>query len=87
MWTKKGLWEKNKKLNCRMWLGISMGTCGKKFRIFDPIDFEIIAFEGRRKHFFGPCPTGSTGFDSPLCQKLELYKVELLEIHNEWKVK
>jgi hypothetical protein len=64
-----------------------MGTCGKKFRIFDCIDFDIIAFGGRRKCFFGPCPTRSAGFDSPLHQKLELHKAELLEIHNVWNVK
>jgi hypothetical protein len=72
-----------------MWLDISMGTCGKKIRIFDifHIDFEIIAFEGRRKCFFGPYPTGSTDFDSRWRQKLELHKVELLEIHNVWNVR
>jgi hypothetical protein len=37
-----------------MWLDISMGMCGKNFRIFDWIDFEIIVFEGRRKCCFGP---------------------------------
>jgi hypothetical protein len=66
-----------------MWLDIRMGTCGKKFKIFDCIDFEIIAFEGRRKCFFGPCPIG---FDSSLGQKIELYKAEFLEIHNVWNV-
>jgi hypothetical protein len=31
-----------------MWPDISMGTSGKKIRIFDHIVFEIIAFEGRK---------------------------------------
>jgi hypothetical protein len=59
----------------------------KKFRLFDHIDFEIIAFEERRKCFFGPYPVGSVGFDSPLRQKLELHKAEFLEIHNVWNVR
>jgi hypothetical protein len=50
-----------------MWLDISMETFAKKIRILDRIDFEIIAFEGRRKYFFGPCLAGSVGFDSPSC--------------------
>jgi hypothetical protein len=70
-----------------MWPDISMGICGKKFRIFDRKDFEIIVFEGRKQYSFGPCPAGSAAFDSPLRQKLELYKAELLEIHNVWKVR
>jgi hypothetical protein len=70
-----------------MWSDISMGICGKKFEIFDRIDFEILAFEERSKYFFGPCPAGSTGFDSLLRQKLELHKAELLEIHNAWNVR
>jgi hypothetical protein len=49
-------------------------------------DFEIIAFEGRRKCFFEPYPIGSVAFDSPFCQKLELHKAELLEIYNVWNV-
>jgi hypothetical protein len=60
--------EKNiffQNFNCRIWLDISMGICEKKFRIFDRIDFEIIAFEGRRKYFFGPYLAGSIDFDSP----------------------
>jgi hypothetical protein len=61
-----------------------MGICGKKFKVFDHIDFEIIAFEGRRKCFFGPCPTGLADFDSPWRQKLELHEAKLLEIHNVW---
>jgi hypothetical protein len=61
-----------------MWPDISIGTCGKKIRIFYSKDFEIIVFERRRKSFFGPYPTRSAGFDSPLHQKVELHKVELL---------
>jgi hypothetical protein len=61
-----------------MWLDISMGACGKKLKIFHCIDFEIIAFEGRRKCFFGR----SVGFDLPLRQKHELHEVEFLQIHN-----
>jgi hypothetical protein len=34
-----------------MWHDISIG---KKIRNFDHIDFEIIAFEGRRKSFLDP---------------------------------
>jgi hypothetical protein len=64
-----------------------MVICGNSFRIFDCIDFEIIAFEGRRKCFFGPCPVGLADFDSPWCQKLELHEAELLEIHNVWKLR
>jgi hypothetical protein len=64
-----------------------MEICGKNFRIFDCIDFEILAFEGRRKCFFGPCPAGLAGFDSPWRQKLELRKAGLLKIHNIWNVR
>jgi hypothetical protein len=32
------------------------------FGIFDLIDFEIIAFEGRRQCFFRPCLAGSAAF-------------------------
>jgi hypothetical protein len=70
-----------------MWPDISMGTSGKKIRIFDHIVFEIIAFEGRKLWFFGPCLARSADFDSPLHQKLELHKVEFLEIHNVWNVR
>jgi hypothetical protein len=59
----------------------------KKIRIFDRIDFEIIAFEGRRKCFFGPCPARSTSSDSLLIQKLESNEAELHEIHNVWNVR
>jgi hypothetical protein len=54
----------------------------KKFRIFDRRDFKILAFERRRKCFFVPSPAGSIDFDSHWRQKLELHKVEVLEIHN-----
>jgi hypothetical protein len=40
-----------------------MGISGIFFGIFDYIDFEIIAFEGRRQSFFRPCPAGSAAFD------------------------
>jgi hypothetical protein len=70
-----------------MWPDTSMGICGKKFRIFYHIDFEILASEGRRKCFFGPCPVGLGGFDSPWRQKLELRKAGLLKIHNIWNVR
>jgi hypothetical protein len=65
-----------------MWPNFSMEICGKNFKFFYYIDFEIIAFEGRRKCFFGPCLAESAGFDSPLHEKLELNKAKLLEIHN-----
>jgi hypothetical protein len=51
------------------------------------IDFEIIAFEGRRQCFFRPCPAGSTAFDPRLCHFIEVHKAELLEIHNMWHIK
>jgi hypothetical protein len=63
-----------------------MGICGIFFGIFDRIDFEIIAFEGRSKCFFGPYPAGSAAFDSRWREKLELHEAELLEIHNVWHV-
>jgi hypothetical protein len=37
---------------------ISIRICGKKFRIFDFIDFEIIAFEGKKKVFLDPDQQG-----------------------------
>jgi hypothetical protein len=61
-----------------------MRICGKIFKIFDCIDFKIIVFEGRGKYFFVPCPARSTDFDSYWLEKLELYKVEVLEIHDVW---
>jgi hypothetical protein len=64
-----------------------MRICGKNFKIFDYIDFKIIAFEGRRKCFLVPYPAWSTNFDSRWHQKLELHKVEVLDIHNEWNVR
>jgi hypothetical protein len=70
-----------------MWPDITMGICGKKFKIFYHIDFKIIAFEERRKCFFGPCLVGSASFENCWCQKLELSEAELLEIHNVWHVK
>jgi hypothetical protein len=57
-----------------------MEICGKYFKIFDRIDFKIIALKGRRKCLFVPRPTGSMDFDSHWCQKLKLYKVEVFEI-------
>jgi hypothetical protein len=54
---------------------------------FDCIDFEIIAFEGRRQCFFKPCPAGSAAFDSRLRHFIEVQKAELLEIHNMWHVR
>jgi hypothetical protein len=76
-----------KNWNCRIWPDNSMGICGKKFRIFDRIDFKILAFEGRKKCFFGPCLARSLAFDSRWRQNLESYKAELLEIHNVWNVR
>jgi hypothetical protein len=64
-----------------------MGICRIVFGILDHIDFEIIAFEGRRQCFLVPCPAGLAAFDSPLRHKIEIHKVELLEIHNEWYVR
>jgi hypothetical protein len=65
-----------------------MGISGNVFGIFvDRIDFEIIAFEGRRQCFFRPYPTRSAAFDSHLCHKLEVHEAELLEIHNMWHVR
>jgi hypothetical protein len=64
-----------------------MGICGIFFGIFDHIDFEIIAFEGRRQCFFRPCPAGSAAFDSRLHHFIEVHEAELLEIHNVWYVR
>jgi hypothetical protein len=64
-----------------------MEICGKNFKIFDLIDFKIIAFEGRRKCFFLPYPARLANFDSHWREKLELHKVEVLEIHNVWNVR
>jgi hypothetical protein len=64
-----------------------MGICGICFGIFDCIDFEIIAFEGRRQCFFRPCPAGSAAFDTRLRHFIEVHKVELLEIRNVWHVR
>jgi hypothetical protein len=64
-----------------------MVISGIFFGIFDIIDFEIIAFEGRKQCFLGPCPIGSAAFDSCLHHKLEVHKAELLEIHNVWYVR
>jgi hypothetical protein len=61
-----------------------MGICGIFFGIFDHINFEIIAFEGRRQCFFRTC---LVAFDSHLCHFIEVHKVELLEIHNVWHVR
>jgi hypothetical protein len=57
------------------------------FGTFYRIDFEIIAFEGRRQCFFRPCPVGSAAFDSRLCHFIEVHEIELLEIHNVWHVR
>jgi hypothetical protein len=64
-----------------------MGICGIFFGIFLRIDFEIIAFERRRKCFFRPCPAGSAAFDSHFCHFIEEHEAELLEIHNVWHVR
>jgi hypothetical protein len=47
----------------------------------------MIAFERRKKCFFVPCPARSANFDSYWHEKLELQKVEVLEIHNVWNVR
>jgi hypothetical protein len=62
-----------------------MGIC-KKIEIFDYIDFEIIAFEGRQC-FLEPFPARSAAFDSCLRHFIKVHKVELLEIHNVWHVR
>jgi hypothetical protein len=36
---------------------------------------------------FVSCPIGLADFDSRWHQKLELYKVEFLKIHNMWNVR
>jgi hypothetical protein len=59
-----------------------MGICRIYFGIFDSIDFEITAFEGKRQCFLGPYPAWSATFDSRLHQKIEVHEAELLEIHN-----
>ena len=59
-----------------------MGICQKKFKIYENIDFKIIAFEGRRKCFSVPCLVGSANFELRWGQYLELHKVEVFEIHN-----
>jgi hypothetical protein len=64
-----------------------MGMCGIVFGIFHRIDFEIIAFEGRRQCFFRPCPARSAAFDSCFRHFIEVHKAELLEIHNVWHVR
>jgi hypothetical protein len=64
-----------------------MGICGIFFGIFDCIDCEIIAFEGRRQSFLGLCPIGSAAFDSHLRHKIEVHEAEFLEIHNVWHVR
>jgi hypothetical protein len=64
-----------------------MQICGIFFGIFHHINFEIIAFEGRRQCFFRPCPAGSAAFDSRLCHFIEVHEAELLEIHNVWHVR
>jgi hypothetical protein len=58
-----------------------MGISRKNF-----IDFEIIAFKGRRC-FFVPYMVGSASFDSRWHEKLELNKVEILKIYNVWNVR
>jgi hypothetical protein len=70
-----------------MWPDIKMKICRFFFGILDSIDFKIIAFEGKRKCFFGPCLVGSAAFDSCWLQKLELHEAELLEIHNIMNVR
>jgi hypothetical protein len=46
----------------------------------------IVAFEGRERCFFAPCPARSTNFYSRWCSKLELHKVEVFENDNVWNV-
>jgi hypothetical protein len=50
----------------------------KNFKKIYLIDFKIIAFEGRRKCFFVPCPADVANFDFRWREKLELHKVEVL---------
>ena len=76
-----------KNFNCRIWLNISMEICGIFLRNFCYIDFEIIAFEGRRQCFFRPSPAGSTTFDSHFHHFIKVHKAELLEIHSMWHVR
>jgi hypothetical protein len=64
-----------------------MGICKKNFKFFGHIDFKIIAFEGRRKCSFVPYMAGSTDFYSLWREKLELHKMEVLEIHIVWNVR
>jgi hypothetical protein len=64
-----------------------MEKCKKKFGIFGLIDFEIIAFEGRRQCFLETSPTEPATFNSRLHHKLEIHEAELLEIHNVWHVR
>jgi hypothetical protein len=64
-----------------------MGKCGMFFGIFDCIDFEIIAFEGRKQCFSRPCPAMLAAFDSHLHHLIEVHKAKLLEIHNVWHVR
>jgi hypothetical protein len=64
-----------------------MGISRIFFGIFNRIDFETIAFEGRKQCFFRAYLAGSAAFDSHLRHKLEVHKVELLEIHNVWHVR
>jgi hypothetical protein len=64
-----------------------MGICGIFYGIFHRIDFEIIAFEGRRQCFFRPCLVGSKTFDSCLRHFIEVHEAELLEIHTVWHVR
>jgi hypothetical protein len=64
-----------------------MGICGIFFEIFDHIDLEIIAFEGKKQRFFRPYPVGSTAFDSRLHHFIEVHEAKLLEVHNVWHVR
>jgi hypothetical protein len=64
-----------------------MGICGFFFGIFHRIDFQIVAFEGRRQCFFRPCPAESAAFDSRFRHFIEVHEAELLEIHNVWHVR
>jgi hypothetical protein len=64
-----------------------MEICEIYFGIFDRIDFEIIAFEGRRQCFLGPYPARSATFDSRLRHNIEVYEAELLEIDNVWHIR
>jgi hypothetical protein len=56
MWTEKGLWRKNSFFRTST-VGYGLILVWKYVeRTLDSIDFEIIAFKGRRKMFFWTLP-------------------------------